>query len=148
MSGDILRSIFLCVDSYEHGVLKGRFYHPGLAGGGGRFESLTEFLLSAENLFDSLNSPQAFTARRSFGRGASAVFLAPTGAEPRKGKCGTFVIRLLYRQHTSWQGYVTWVEGGEEKPFRSVLELILLINSALNAGETDTLPQAGRGEPA
>ena len=31
----------------------------------------------------------------------------------------------------NWQGSVTWVEGKREQSFRSVLELILLIDSAL-----------------
>lgn len=37
----------------------------------------------------------------------------------------------------SWQGSVTWLEGGQEESFRSVLELLMLMNSALSEEEKD-----------
>lgn len=131
VSGEACRTVRLCVDSYEHGVLKGRYYNPGLGQGGRKFESLTEFLISAESLFDSNNFPQSLTDKRSFAHASSAVSGGLADSEYLAGNCGTFIIRLLYRQHTSWQGYVMWTKGGEERPFRSALELIFLVDSAL-----------------
>ena len=147
VSGEICRTIRLCVDSYERGEMKGRYYHPSLGIGGRMFDSLTHFLISAENLLDAVNYPQAFTAMRSFARASNAVAGELTDSQSRTGERGTFVIRLLYRRHTSWQGCVTWLEGGEERPFRSALELIFLVDSALSACEADSMrvPQAGRG---
>jgi hypothetical protein len=46
------------------------------------------------------------------------------------GTLGTFVIRILNRQNATWQGVVTRVDKKEEQPFRSLLELIKLIDSA------------------
>jgi hypothetical protein len=43
----------------------------------------------------------------------------------------TFIIRILNRQNATWQGVVTRTDKQEEKPFRSLLELIKLVNSAL-----------------
>ena len=43
----------------------------------------------------------------------------------------TFAVRVLFRQNASWQGEVTWLEGKREESFRSVLELILLMDGAL-----------------
>lgn len=40
-----------------------------------------------------------------------------------------FNIRILYREQTTWQGEVTWVETGEKKCFRSALELLNMIDS-------------------
>ena len=40
-------------------------------------------------------------------------------------------MRILFRQNASWQGSVTWLEGGRDESFRSVLELLLLMHSAL-----------------
>ncbi|MDR2089751.1 MAG: hypothetical protein LBP73_10405 [Clostridiales Family XIII bacterium] len=45
------------------------------------------------------------------------------------GTLGTFVIRILNRQNATWQGVVTRVDKKEEQPFRSLLELIKLIDS-------------------
>ena len=39
---------------------------------------------------------------------------------------------LVKMQDASWQGSVTWLEQGQEESFRSVLELILLLDSALS----------------
>ena len=42
----------------------------------------------------------------------------------------TFVIDVQYRQHSSWQGTITWAEKGETKRFRSVLEMLRLMSDA------------------
>jgi hypothetical protein len=41
-------------------------------------------------------------------------------------------VRVLFRQNASWQGSVTWMEGRQEESFRSALELLLLMKSALD----------------
>lgn len=43
----------------------------------------------------------------------------------------TFVINVKCRQNHTWQGTVKWIEGKKEVPFRSALELIKLIDSAI-----------------
>ena len=131
VSGEAYRSTCLCVDSYERGEMKGRWYNPGLEGGGRAFESLAQFLTGAEALFDGANFPQSYTAKRVFAPSPEVDPGENPDPEPRMGKQGTFLIRLLFRQHASWQGSVTWVEGRGEQAFRSVLELVLLIDSAL-----------------
>lgn len=47
------------------------------------------------------------------------------------GEKGTFIIRVEQRQHSSWQGRVTWVEEGKTENFRSALELLKMIDGAL-----------------
>lgn len=42
-----------------------------------------------------------------------------------------FLIRILDRQNDTWQGELTWINSGEKAPFRSMLELVRLIDSAL-----------------
>ena len=44
---------------------------------------------------------------------------------------GTFVVNILDTQNASWQGTVMWANGKTSKPFRSALELMKLIDSAL-----------------
>jgi hypothetical protein len=43
----------------------------------------------------------------------------------------TFVVQILNRQNATWQGVITWTEGRQTQSFRSALEMIKLIDSAL-----------------
>lgn len=65
---------------------------------------------------------------------------------------GTFIVRIDHRQHSSWQGQVTWVQEQKTVQFRSVLELLKLIDKALegqqmSAGskETESNQESGGG---
>ena len=128
--GEEYRTTFICVDSYEHGVLRGRFYNP-YTRKGHTFESLTDFLLKTEQLMDEMELPKAFTTTRTFTTPTKKPSEeADSQGEP--GKCATFALRILFRQNASWQGSVTWVEKKQEQSFRSVLELIFLFDNALN----------------
>lgn len=131
VSGEAYRTTYLCVDSYERGVMRGRWYNPGLEGGGRTFESLAQFLTGAEALFDGANFPQSYTAKRVFAPIPELTASGNPDPNFRAGEQATFMIRLLFRQHASWQGCVTWIESSSEQTFRSALELILLIDSAL-----------------
>ena len=46
-------------------------------------------------------------------------------------KKATFVVEIMYQQNTTWQGLVTWIDKGKKQFFRSTLELMRLIESAL-----------------
>lgn len=50
-------------------------------------------------------------------------------------KRGTFLLNIYNRQNATWQGTVTWVDKNEKQRFRSALELIKLIESALDEAE-------------
>ena len=128
--GDDCRVTALCIDSYENAVPAGRFYNRQIPEGR-QFRGITQFLQEMECLLEKAEAPKAFTAKRSF--------LPPVGSaadaaqtEAGKGKSATFLLRIRFRQNASWQGSLTWVEGKREQSFRSVLELILLIDNALS----------------
>ena len=48
---------------------------------------------------------------------------------------GTFIIEIQYRENTSWQGKVKWVDRDREQYFRSALELFKMIEHALDEEE-------------
>lgn len=55
-----------------------------------------------------------------------------------QGLVNRFIVEILYCQNNSWQGYITWRNHSEEqkrKSFRSVLELLKLINSSFTEAE-------------
>lgn len=139
--GEAYRRIRICVDSYDEGVMTGRYYHPGAGDEGLAFRSLTQLLIGVEDLLNEGNFPQSFMARRTF---APQLEKPPDGGAagaPRDGTLATFEIRLMFRQHASWQGGVLWVEGKAEQSFRSVLELILLMDSALGGCRSRAAPE-------
>ena len=124
------RTTMVCIDSYQNGILSGRFFNPYLDSGQS-FQSLTQFLQMMEKTLNHMALPSAFTATRTF---APPPVHDPDPPEVKEqtGKLSTFAIRILFRQNASWQGLVTWMEGRQEQSFRSALELILLMDSALS----------------
>lgn len=55
----------------------------------------------------------------------------------RRGDKGTFLVCVRYRQNSTWQGHVVWAEKNQQQPFRSALELLKLIDSALDIKEDE-----------
>jgi len=130
--GNQYRATQVCVDSYQDGVLVGRLYNP-VSEEPRCFQSATQFLLQMEDLLDQLQFPQPFRAARSFGEPRRpAVQSAPAASAPA-GKEATFVLKVFFRQNTSWQGSITWKEADLDQNFRSVLELLLLMDGALKS---------------
>lgn len=131
--GEEYRTTTVCIDSYENAVLTGRMYNPYLKTGKA-FQSGTQFLIEMEQLLDRMNFPASFTTTRTFA--ALPEYETGPPAKPLPdGAVATFALRILFRQHASWQGSITWREGRQEQSFRSVLELLLLMDSAIQAKE-------------
>lgn len=127
------RKILVCADSYEEGVLKGRIFNP--CRDMEPFSSLSQLLIKVEQLLDEQQMPQSYTEPRTF---SSMLEPSPSGSSPsrvRRGARATFELQVIFRQHTSWQGLLQWREGNLEQSFRSVLELVLLMDSALRGLE-------------
>ena len=125
------RTITVCIDSYHNGVPEGRFYNPYLEAGC-KFLSTSQFLIGMERALDTMDFPKAFTATRIFASPPVHINRPPED-QPRQGEKATFAVKVLFRQNASWQGTVTWLEGRREQSFRSILELLLLMDSALQA---------------
>lgn len=129
--GNEFRTTVICVDGYENKALSGRFYNP-YCEAGESFESLTQMLLKIDDMLNEMRLPQSFTAVRTFAPGGGDLSKNTPAVAAHEGKLATFSVRILFRQNASWQGSVTWLEGGQEQSFRSVLELIFLMDSALS----------------
>ena len=128
--GNAYRLTTICVDGCENMVLTGRFYNLYLEKGE-NFQSLMQLLLRMDCLLNEMNFPQNYTTPRSFSRELPTERGPTVSPEIRKGAVATFEVRVIFRQHSSWQGSIAWVEGKQEENFRSVLELIQLMESAL-----------------
>lgn len=142
----------LCMDIYTMERQQGRFYHlyddrPV------EFTSLVEALKKMNDLYDKLDFPQASTELRSFlvdrrkrkpeaensrltkwpekKRKEAKEMASLEQVIEHRGVGATFIIRVKYRQNSSWQGEVTWVDGQKKEYFRSALELVKLLDGIL-----------------
>ncbi len=124
------RTTLICIDLYEDKIPKGRLYNAYFENGI-EFNGTIDLLQNMERLLEQIKIPQGFTTRRTF-RTNEDWQQQFTEESIKRGKRATFSLRLLFRQNASWQGTIEWHEGKSEETFRSVLELLLLIDSALS----------------
>lgn len=128
----------ICVDHNDHGRLSGRLYHcyreEALP-----FTDLMELLRILENFFDEISFPQASTKTRSFLEKEQVLYQGKrtdkvTDQEEiikYSGELGTFVTRVMFRQSSTWQGEMTWMETGQKYCFSNALNFIKLMDWAL-----------------
>ena len=133
------QTILLSVDSYKNQSVEGRLWYareeeeiP--------FGNLMQMVLGIETL---LNTPHPSDDRRECRRSGQPRPWAQSPAKPTRGALETFRVSILFRQNMSWQGYVSWLDGRQEKPFRSELELMLLMDQALTQAERMKYVQIG-----
>ena len=131
--------INICVNETEHGELKGELYHC-YSKESVKFNNVIELLTTAEALFDTLRFPQASTKARRF---VGVEETQPQTARPPKeveqtqiiknrGKIASFVLCVQFRQNSTWQGEVIWLERGIRKRFSNTLNFIKILDSAVN----------------
>lgn len=141
--------VILCVnglgdveDPYDLDAYLWHGYRPDAA----RVTVPEHMLDEMEDLFDLINYPRATTSLRSFSEDGE---VHPQGAGTRpgnpstvprhlsdsdllqkRGDLATFIIRVQQRANSSWQGRITWVEKNRTLRFRTIIEMVKLIESA------------------
>lgn len=126
--------VTLRVTSYHERCLKGILSGAHL-GGDLVFRSAIELLCQLEDLMDQARHPQRNEEPRVFqpvAQPAAGETRAAAGEKTPVIAC--FQLSVMFRQNATWQGSLFWAERGMEAHFRSVLELLNLINNALSAG--------------
>lgn len=125
----------------------------------GDFKSYFQMFKALQQIMDRKGKPQRNFEKRSFfapkgkriPQGADLDVLLPMvkedlefdedpfspalGHPVRHGKYATFFLRVICRQHASWQGHLYWSENKSEIYFRSVMELFEILAEALEAIE-------------
>ena len=131
MKGELNRTVRIYVDSYDNKIPVGRF-HLASEQECQPFYGMIQLLLKINHNLDRENFPQSFSELRKFQMPSKNYLAQSLQNNQMQGKLATFSLRILFRQNASWQGSVTWVEGNQEEYFRSVLELISLMDDALS----------------
>jgi hypothetical protein len=137
------------VDDRSGADLGGRLYHkysrePMV------FTDTAAMIRGMERLFDRLNFPRASTNIRSFAgpdthsiRNTKEMEKVMSDHEllGQHGYQETFIVRVQHRQNSTWQGRITWMEEDKTVKFRSVWEMIKLMENAM-----DTVSVSEEGE--
>lgn len=140
-----------CVNRVTLGGPEGRLYNKYDAAGY-VFHNVNELLLGMEKTFELSNYPQSSTRVRTFSnkdekrkekKRADQMVNAEEILE-KSGELATFVIHVKYRQNSTWQGDIFWAEEQKKVYFRSALEMLKLIDNALD--ETADNAEGGDGE--
>lgn len=122
------------VTSYQNKVMEGTIITP-LYDEPIPFCGMVHFVKQMEKLQDELEYPQANERQRSFqGREDGGTHLPEARAinvTVSTTALATFQLTIQFRQNASWQGSILWEEKQESAFFRSVLELMMLFDSAL-----------------
>ncbi len=121
----------VCVDKCENGVWSGRLYNP-CRNDGVEFKGIIPFLRQVESFLNESHFPQTFCEKRFFKAGTETSVTVFSSDESRYGTVATFSVKVLFRQNASWQGSISWIEGKQEESFRSVFELLMLMDSVLS----------------
>ena len=114
------------------------------------FDSLLLMIEKMESIFDTKGFPESFTTPRAFGnsnhnrslheldRNADMMDAMNSIARPETdgSKC-TFEITVRFRQNSTWQGQILWAEKNLKQNFRSVLEMLKLMDEALSDAESN-----------
>lgn len=107
----------LVVTHYDAGNLSGWLFHPHLASPL-NIKSFPQMAMLLDALLDLEKCP---------GCPVPMVKLL----YPDKDILAALKIQVLFRENHTWQGRLIWLETGEEKTFRSVLELIGIFDGIL-----------------
>ena len=122
--------IYSYQDKNPQGTFYNRYYGEEIA-----FGNLTRLLLLMEDMMDQMDCPQASVRSRRFCKRPKTPERASIEQEmlpkPNQEAIATFKVKVLFRQGASWQGKLSWTDEKAEMPFRSTLEFIKLLDSAL-----------------
>ena len=130
--------IVLCVNRGSGDQLEGCFYHS-YSTEPVHIYSADELIFEMERFFDSINFPHPATHIRSFADNNRSSHRTEKREKIMKdqellskhGDMGSFIIRVQQRQNSSMKGRLTWIEKNKTVYFRSVWEMIRLIDSAV-----------------
>ena len=128
MSDFIIRIV-----SQNQATLQGTIEHLA-SGESQQYRSLMELLNLIMDKLQECGSPQPTTAYANWGPGLQHQAVQGTSAEPlppSRAKSPAFLIRVHYWQDTTWQGTVHWLDTNKPAKFRSALELMVLLQTAV-----------------
>lgn len=133
--GETLNSFHVAIDAYDSGRIVGNYQNISA--------DLTEQHDIPADLAGTLGNFMEIRALKEkfskYGLDYSRLISNEVCSICRRGgQKATFSIKIMFREHSTWQGIIYWREGRVEQPFRSFKEMLYLMVSAVG-----TLPARG-----
>ncbi|MBQ2879452.1 MAG: hypothetical protein IJE27_02045 [Anaerotignum sp.] len=130
-----MKTTLIKVYSYNNKCMQGTISNPFFKNEM-VFENVMQLITMIERISDSLFFPQKAMELRHFEDPASpqesdAFNFVTTADFTDKLPIATFELEIIFRQNASWQGNIVYAEKGLSSSFRSVLELLSLMDSVL-----------------
>ena len=104
------------VTYYKEGMLSGWLVHPRLENPM-KIQSVPQLLFSLDSILSREDIPIGYHAFED--------------RELPDSTIATIRLQVLFREHYTWQGCAVWEDRQMEAPFRSVLELIEILDEIL-----------------
>lgn len=138
--------VLIQIKQHDAGRLSGVLYSPYLDKSM-PFADVVDFTNQLDGVFDAISFPQATMRYRRFRKNAKQNTARATqpvnSAQKQAGGMGvnekltgqegdTFVVHVQFRQNATWQGTVAWAGQNQALHFRSTLELLKIMDSALD----------------
>lgn len=132
--------MILCIDRIGENKLEGQIWH-GYRTEPVMFRQWYQVVMELESFFDEIQFPFPSTNFRSFDghtrtwqqRQEKTRMMKDDELLKKRGDLGTFILRVQHRQNSSWQGRITWMEEDKTVYFRSIWEMIKLVENALDS---------------
>lgn len=61
----------------------------------------------------------------------------------RTGTSNTFIVKVSHCQSGTWQGRITWADEDRTQYFRSALEMLRIMDKAVNADQGQNMDELG-----
>ena len=141
--------------SYGNGMMRGEL-HSQYLDAPYVFYNLIRMIAKMEEIFDTNRYPEKFMTPRSFGIAKSGKKSNSSDSDTKGrdiindqektdmdemsggSKC-TFEISVRFRQNATWQGQILWAEKNLTQNFRSVLEMLKLMDEAITEGDKNSV---------
>ncbi|WP_458863401.1 hypothetical protein [Acidaminobacterium chupaoyuni] len=130
----------ICIDHISGSSYSGRIFSRRLKSPM-FFSDPASLILQTEDLMEQQNFPQAFQRIRRFRAQARKIECAAETLEEAmeeetvkaaKGEKATFLLYVLTRRNSSWQGRVDFLDGSPSVRYVSALDLIRLVEEHLD----------------
>ena len=130
-----MKTTLIKVYSYHNKCMQGTiinpFFEKELV-----FENVMQLITMVERVSDSLFFPQKTMELRQFADNETvqkpdSFNFVTTSDFSNLLPIATFELEIIFRQNASWQGNIVYAEKGLSSSFRSVLELLSLMDSVL-----------------
>ena len=141
-------AIRVCVDDIFGSRIIGRAYCTQLDDKVD-FGDIGELVLSMEDMFDERGYPDAFQEKRLFTQKPKVITLSLAEKKQKQikmrekrdisqdvGKCATFLVYVMSRRNSSWQGRIEWLDDGEAVSFNSALQFMRFVDAKIVHGKS------------